>query len=288
MRIEAARFRSFEQKGIALASSERLVLPPFVLSLGSLSETVTVEAAPTTIETQSSDRSGLIDSRHLQELSLKGRDYLGTLKLLPGILDTASATREAPGNRALIGLFVNGNRQGTLNLALDGISTLSLGGGTGPFLQASIDAVEEVKVLQTNYQAENGRSVGGTIHTVTRSGTRELHGGAYYYFRNEALNANDFFANYQGLPRSPYRYNNPGYFVGGPVLFPGSNFNRSRNKLFFFFSGDYLVARSRRVCLIRPSRRCRNGAAISRRRWTRTANGSRCAIRRRARRSRGI
>ena len=65
----------------------------------------------------------------MQQLSLKGRDYLGLLKLLPGVLDTASATGEAPGNRALIGLFMNGNRQGTLNLNLDGISTLSLGGG---------------------------------------------------------------------------------------------------------------------------------------------------------------
>ncbi len=241
LRIEMPNFRPFQQKGLALAASERLVLPPFTLSLGQFTDTITVEAAPATIETQSSDRSGLIDSRHLQELSLKGRDYLGTLKLLPGVLDTASATREAPGNRALIGLFVNGNRQGTLNLALDGISTLSLGGGTGPFLQASIDAVEQVKVLQTNYQAEYGRSVGGTINTVTRSGSRDFHGGAYYYFRNEALNANDYFANRQGLARSAYRYNNPGFFVGGPVVIPGSNFNRNRNKLFFFWSSDFLV-----------------------------------------------
>src|SRR5258708_21626346 len=134
----------------------------------------------------------------MQQLALKGRDYLGLLKLLPGILDTASATREAPGNRALIGLFINGNRQGTLNLNLDGISTLTLGGGTGPFLEASVDAVAEVQLLQTNYQAEYGRSVGGTINTVTKSGTRELHGGAYYYFRNQYLNGHDYFANGQG------------------------------------------------------------------------------------------
>ena len=241
VRVEFPNFRTFEQKGVAVSASERVVLPTFALALGQFNDMVTVETVPTALETQSSDRSGLVDSRQMQELSLKGRDYLGTLKLLPGILDTASATREAPGNRALIGLFVNGNRQGTLNLSLDGISTLSLGGGTGPFLQASIDAVEQVKVLQTNYQAEYGRSVGGTINTVTKSGTRNFHGGAYYYFRNEDLNANDYFANRQGLPRSPYRYNNPGYFVGGPVIFPGSNFNRNRNKLFFFLSGDFLV-----------------------------------------------
>ena len=241
LRVEMPNFRPFEQKGINLSASERLVLAPARMALGQVSEIVTVEAAPASIETQSSDRSGLVDSHQLEDLSLKGRDYLGTLKLLPGVLDIASATREAPGNRALIGLYVNGNRQGTLNVALDGISTLALGGGTGPFLEASIDAVEQVKVLQTNYQAEYGRSVGGTINTVTKSGTRDFHGGAYYYFRNEDMNANDFFANRQGLPRSPYRYNNPGYFVGGPVIVPGTGFNKNRDKLFFFVSGDFLV-----------------------------------------------
>jgi hypothetical protein len=70
---------------------------------------VAADTAP--LETESSDRSGLIDRTQLQQLSLKGRDYLGLLKLLPGALDIASATREAPGNRALIGLYINGNRQ---------------------------------------------------------------------------------------------------------------------------------------------------------------------------------
>lgn len=239
--VENASFKSFEQKNVALSSGEHLVLPPVSLELGVVSETVYVQANSAPVETENSDRSGLIDSVQLQQISLKGRDYLGLLHLLPGILDTANPTREAPGNRALIGLFVNGNRQGTLNLNLDGISTLSLGGGTGPFLEASPEAVAETKVLLTNYEAEYGRSVGGTINTVTKNGTREFHGGAYYYFRNEDLNANDFFANQQGLPRSRYRYNNPGYLVGGPVIFPGTQFNHNRNKLFFFWSQDMLV-----------------------------------------------
>jgi hypothetical protein len=238
--VESQGFKKFEQTGIVVTASERRVLNTIVLTLGAMSETVTVTTSTAVIETESSDRSGLVDSSQIQELSLKGRDYLGTMKLLPGVFDLASPTREAPGNRAIIGLYVNGNRQGTLNLNLDGISTLTLGGGTGPFLEASTDAVAEVKVLQTNYEAEYGRSVGGTINTVTKSGTRDFHGGVYYFFRNEDLNANDFFANSQGLPRSPYRYNNPGYFIGGPVIFPGTGFNRTRDKLFFFWSHDIL------------------------------------------------
>jgi len=240
LRVESPGFKTFEQTHAALSSGEHLVLNPITLELGQVNETVLVEASLAPIETQNADRSGLVDSNQMQQLSLKGRDYLGLLKILPGILDTASATREAPGNRALIGLFFNGNRQGTLNLNLDGISTLSLGGGTGPFLEASVDAVAETKVLLTNYQAEYGRSVGGTINTVTKSGTKDFRGGAYHYFRNEALNANDFFANLQGLPRSKYRYNNPGYFVGGPVVLPGTSFNKNHDKLFFFWSHELL------------------------------------------------
>lgn len=241
LQVESQGFRKFEQKGIVVAPSDHLVLNSITLVLGQLSETMVVSESVATLETQSSGRSGFVDSHQLQELSLKGRDYMGTLKLLPGILDTASATREAPGNRALIGLYVNGNRQGTLNMALDGISLLALGGGTGPFIEPAIDAVAQVNILQTNYAAEYGRSVGGTINTVTKSGSKDFHGGAYYYFRNTALNANDFFANSQRLPRSTYQYNNPGYYVGGPVIFPNSNFNRNRNKLFFFWSEEFLI-----------------------------------------------
>jgi hypothetical protein len=199
-----------------LSSGEHRVLNPITLELGPVNETVTVESGLATLDTQSMDRSGLVDSEQLRDLSLKRGDYLGTLHLLPGVVDIANPTREAPGNRAIIGLYIDGNRQGTLNLNLDGISTLTLGGGTGPFLEAAIDAVAEVKVLGTNYRAEYGRSVGGTINTVTKSGSENFHGGAYYYFRNEDLNANVFFANQPGLSRARYRYNNPGYFLGGP------------------------------------------------------------------------
>jgi hypothetical protein len=238
--VTHAGFKRFEQKGIVLSSSERRELSPIGLEVGAVTETVSVVASATALQVESSERSGLVDSHEMQELSLKGRDYLGMLKLLPGVFDANNATREAPGGSTLQGIYINGNRQGSLNLTLDGISTMDTGGGTGPYLQASIDAVAEVKVLLTNYQAEYGRSSGGTINTVTKSGTREFRGGAYYYFRNEDLNANDFFANRQGLPRSPYRFNYPGYFLGGPVLIPGTGINRSRNKLFFFWSEEFL------------------------------------------------
>jgi hypothetical protein len=238
--IAAPRFKKFEQRNVDMSAGERLTLAPITLEVGPLTEVITVETTAPSLQLDSAERSGLVDFRQIQALPLKGRDSIGMLKLLPGVYDANSAVREAPGNSTLIGIYINGNRQGSLNLTLDGISTMDTGGGTGPYFQASIDAIAEVKVLLTNYQAEYGRSAGGAIHTVTRGGSRDFHGGAYYYLRNEALNTNEFFANRQGIPRAPYRFNYPGYFVGGPVLAPGTSWNRSRNRLFFFWSQEFL------------------------------------------------
>ncbi|MCW5962480.1 MAG: TonB-dependent receptor [Bryobacterales bacterium] len=231
-------FRQYVQREISVSANERVTLPPISLALGEVTEVVTVDAEAVRIQTQSAERSGLISTRQMQDLSMKGRDYLGLVRLLPGVIDTAN--REAPGWNNLGGISINGNRSGTINLTLDGISSLDTGSMGGPYLAPSIDAVAEVKVLLTNYQAEYGRSSGGTINTIIKSGTREFHGGAYYFLRNEALNANEFFRNRDGLPRPRYRFNYPGYFIGGPVLLPGTEFNKNKDKLFFFWSQEFL------------------------------------------------
>ena len=201
-----------------------------------MSQTVEVTAEAARLQTQSAERSGVISVEQTQNIPLKGRDYLGLLKLLPGIVDTQN--RNAPGWNNLSSVSMNGGRTGTLNLTLDGVSSLDTGSMTGPYLAPSIDAVAEIKVLLSNYQAEYGRSSGGTINTVIKSGTKEFHGGAYYFLRNEALNANEFFRNRDGLPRPQYRFNYPGYFVGGPVTM--GKFNKDRDKLFFFWSQEFL------------------------------------------------
>jgi hypothetical protein len=259
MNVTAAGFRQFVQRQIPVSANERVTLAAISLALGEITETVTVDAEAVRIQTQSAERSGLISTRQMQDLSLKGRDYLGLVKLLPGVIDTAN--REAPGWNNLGGITINGNRSGTINLTLDGISSLDTGSMGGPYLAPSIDAVAEVKVLLTNYQAEYGRSSGGTINTIIKSGTRDFRGGAYYFLRNEALNANEFFRNAGSLPRPRYRFNYPGYFIGGPVLLPGSNFNKQRDKLFFFWSQEFLP-RTRPTNLVQrtvPTEAERNG-----------------------------
>src|SRR5690242_7046964 len=236
--IDAPGFKKYERPEVVVTAAERVTLPPIALQVGDVSETISVSGETAAVQTESSERSGLITSRQMQELPLKGRSYMGTAKLLPGIIDTAN--RESPGWNDLVGININGTRAGSIDLTLDGITSLDTGSMTGPYLAPSIDAVGEVKVLLSNYQAEYGRSSGGTINTVIKSGTRDFHGGVYYFFRNEDLNANEWNNNRNGLPRPRYRFNNPGYFLGGPVLLPGVRFNRNRDKLFFFWSQDFL------------------------------------------------
>ncbi|HBY62713.1 MAG TPA: hypothetical protein DEH78_23060 [Solibacterales bacterium] len=236
--ISASGFKKYEKKDIVLTATERVVVPPTSLELGDITQVISVEDEAARVQTQSAERSGLISTQQMQDLSLKGRDYLGFVKLLPGVIDTAN--REAPGWNNLGGIAINGNRAGTINLTLDGVSSLDTGSMGGPYLAPSADAVSEIKVLLTNYQAEYGRSSGGTINTVIKSGTRDFNGGAYYFHRNEAFNANEYFRNLGGLRRPRYRFHYPGYFLGGPVLLPGSSFNKNRDKLFFFWSQEFL------------------------------------------------
>ncbi|HKC87606.1 MAG TPA: TonB-dependent receptor, partial [Blastocatellia bacterium] len=236
--VTAAGFKKFEKRNVALTATERIDVHRLELEVGDVSQTVTVTAEQAFIKTESAERAGLIDEQQIQGIALKGRDYMGLVRLLPGVVDTAN--REAPGWNNLVGVNINGSRTGTLNLTLDGVSSLDTGSQQGPYLAPGLDAIGEVKVLLTNYQAEYGRSSGGTINVVIKNGTRDFHGGGFYFKRHEQFNANEFFNNLRNIPKQPYRFNYWGGTIGGPVIIPGTGFNRNRDKLFFFWSQEYL------------------------------------------------
>lgn len=234
--MELAGFRGYTRPGIVVSANERLALRTITLEVGAITETVMVTAEAARIQTQSSERSGLITQAQLENIALKGRDYVGMMRLLPGVVDTAA--REAPGWNNLVGLSINGGRTGTINLTYDGVTNLDTGSNIGPFIAPGLDSIAEIKVLTSNYQAEYGRSSGGTINVVTKSGGRDFRGGAFYALRDQSLNANEWQNNRVNLPRPPYHYDNVGYHVGGPVVLPG--FNVNRDKLFFFWSQEFL------------------------------------------------
>jgi hypothetical protein len=257
--VTANGFKKLEQQGIVLTANERIDVHKITLEVGGVTESVNVIADTTYVKTESAERAGLIDEQQIQSVALKGRDYMGLVRLLPGVVDTAN--REAPGWNNLVGVTVNGSRGGTLNLTLDGVSSLDTGSQLGPYLAPGLDAISEVKVLLSNYQAEYGRSSGGTINVVIKNGTRDFHGGGFYFKRHEQFNANEFFNNARNVPKARYRFNYWGGNIGGPVIIPGTDFNKSRDKLFFFWSQEYLPRRypTRQGTLTYPTQLERNG-----------------------------
>jgi outer membrane receptor protein involved in Fe transport len=229
-------FKTYVQRDIVLSANERVALRAIVLEVGTVAETVSVQAEAARVQTLSGERSGVITQEQITDIALKGKDYMGLLKQLPGVVDTQN--REAPGWNNLGGLSINGGRNNTINLTYDGVTNLDTGSNTGPFLAPGIDSIAEIKVLTSNYQAEYGRSSGGTINVITKSGTREFHGGGFYSKRNEDFNANEWQNNKFGRPKPPYRFEYGGYHLGGPVAL--GNFNHGRNKLFFFWNQEIL------------------------------------------------
>ena len=248
--IEANGFKKLEQANLVVSAAERVTLPSLVLQVGAVGETVTVTAEQSAIKTESAERSGVITTRQYQELPLKGRDWMSGMRMLPGVVDGNATGRDAPGWATAGGISINGTRTTAIYLNLDGVNLSDTGQNGTNYLAPSIDAIAEVKVLTNNFQAEYGHSSGGNITTVTKSGTREFHGGAYFFNRNEWFNANEWANNRNpavagsttavAVPKPKYRFNNPGYFVGGPVLIPGTDFNKNRDKLVFFFSQEFL------------------------------------------------
>jgi len=234
--ISAPGFKKHEEKDVVLSSSERAVVRPIALELGAISESISVTAEGAKLQTQSAERSGTLTANMIVETPQKGRHFLGLLSLMPGVINNNNF--EGPSGGGIGSIRVNGSRAGSLSVTSDGVPNVDTGNQQGPTLLPALESIGEVKVLLTNFQAEYGRNYGGSITTVTKAGTKEFHGGAYYFKRNEALNANDFFRNRDGLPRAYYRYDYPGYYLGGPVLIPG--LPKLREKLFFFWSQEYL------------------------------------------------
>ena len=186
-------------------------------------------------------------SAQIEDIGLRGRDFMGTLKLLPGVVDTSA--RDAPGWGSVGGMTING--QGAFNFSYDGVTNKDTGSNSGNYAAPALDSIAEVKVQASNFQAEYGRTSGATIVVVTKSGSsssagrRPTSGATRTSTRTpgiapRAATRPTATATDRTARRRRYRYDNTAYTIGGPVLIPGTAFNRNRDKLFFFWSQDIL------------------------------------------------
>jgi len=238
--VEIAGFKRVTQRGFVLNVSDKLAVN-FTLEVGAVKETVSVEANALQVDTQSATATGVISGLQLRELSLNSRNYAQLVLLVPGASDSGNADQIFPGATAPLGtnlmtFQINGNRREENNWQVDGADNVDRGSNLTLLSFPSIDAISEFRVVRGVYDAESGRSAGAQINVITRSGTSDLHGGLYEFFRNDDLNANAFFNNANNIKRPPLRYNNFGGTIGGPVYIP--KIYPRRNKTFFFFSEE--------------------------------------------------
>ncbi|HKQ85926.1 MAG TPA: TonB-dependent receptor [Candidatus Acidoferrales bacterium] len=240
--VEQSGFQTYSQKDISLSATEKLALHTIQLSVGNVSTEVTVAASTTHVETDSSEHSSLVNSTQMTDVTVKGRNYLSYVALLPGV--TTSGQSDAPGWGSTDGLSFNGGAN-TVVIMLNGIASQDDGiNSATAYLAPSADAIQEMKVQTGNMNAEYGARNGGSINVIYKTGTRNFHGELYDYERNNMFNANTYFnkesSGYTAKHPPNYKYHNPGGTFGGPFWMPGVNFNRNRDKLFLFFSADIL------------------------------------------------
>src|SRR5262245_16726218 len=219
--VEKSGFKKVEKSNAILPVASKINVGDIRLEIGQLSDTISVETdiGQLQIQTESGERSDLVSGKQLREIGLNGRNVIDLAKIVPGVIAGGAASGSGASTVTNItGSFtINGTRSTQHEYTVDGVTNYNLGNNTGALVSVNPDALEEVKILTSNYQAEYGRSGGGVIALTTRSGTSEYHGSGRYFRRHDSLNANNFFNNARGVPRPLYRYNFYGWDLGGPV-----------------------------------------------------------------------
>jgi hypothetical protein len=235
-------FKTHETRDIILTAGEIRSLGQIQMQIGEVRESISVEAVATAVQTSSAEKSGVITGSQLNDIAVRGRDFFTYLSTIPGVVDNFSQRRETASPDSIRGTFINGGRENQKNLTVDGVTDLDTGSNSTVHYQPNMDSIAEIKVMTSNYQAEFGRNGAGVITVITKGGSKDFHGSAYYFHRNESLNANSFFNNRTGTPKAPYRYRINGYSIGGPVYIP-KTWNTDRSRLFFFWSQEYVGMR---------------------------------------------
>ncbi|MBI5281857.1 MAG: TonB-dependent receptor [Candidatus Solibacter usitatus] len=241
LKAEAPGFKTAQRTGLVLTTNERLALGEIQLSIGAVTETISVVAQGATVQTASSESSAVLTASQLESIQARGRDVVSLLRLIPGV--QYQADPEAVGGSYGTGTpNMGGTTSGSNILAVDGVISNDIGTPNVFSSVTTMDAIGEVKVALNSYQAEYAGNGGAVVQVVTKGGGREYHGTGFWYVRNEVLNANSFFNNLNNVKKPLYRYNTAGLTLGGPIYIPGK-FNAKRNALFGFYALETLWVR---------------------------------------------
>jgi hypothetical protein len=248
IKVEHAGFKTFERTGLVVSANERLSIGQLILQVGAVNETVTISAQAAHVETDTAESSAEITSDQIGNLTARGRDVVSMLRTIPGVAYQADQD-SAGGSYGTSSPSIRGANANMNIVSVDGVVSNDMGTPSVFSSVTTMDAIGEVKVVLNSYRAEYAGNGGAVVTIVSKSGGTQYHGNAYWYVRNEDLNANDFFNNRnvspltgKGVVRPEYRYNTFGFTLGGPIYIPGK-FNRDKRHLFGFYNFEQLVDR---------------------------------------------
>src|SRR5579871_64630 len=232
--VTAPGFKKFQAKEVVLDVAEKARVD-VTLEVGAATTEVIVQGENVAqVETQSSELAGTVTGKQITQLELNGRNFTSLVTLVPGVSNQTGQDEGTVGINGSVSFSMNGGRTEYNNWELDGGDNMDNGSNGTLNVYPSVDAIAEFKVLTSNYGAQYGRNGSGTVEVETKSGTRAFHGDAYEFVRNDLFNAQNYFQ--QTVP--PYKKNDYGYTIGGPVYIPGV-YNTSKQKTFFFWSQEW-------------------------------------------------
>jgi hypothetical protein len=244
-----AGFKKTVSSGVELHIGERVNVD-LNLEVGAVGETVTVTGAAALVETRNADVSSLVTEKQVTELPLNGRNYAQLVTLVPGISPVTQAGAGGAfgtggtGLDSHVDMSVNGNGSNTNLWTVDGVNNMDVGSNATLLVFPSIDSIAEFRVERNSFSAEYGQAQGAVINLITKGGGNEFHGTLFEFFRNDKLNANDFFLNRANQPRPTLRYNNYGFNLSGPVWLPTLGAGKDKvwkgtNRAFFFWNEEW-------------------------------------------------
>src|SRR5688572_26151052 len=228
-------FKKTVATGQQLHVSENLTIN-LDLQVGQVTEIVTVTSEAAPVELRSGEVSSLISEKQVTELPLNGRNYAQLALMVPGVSPVtqsgaggAFATR-GTGLNAGVDMSVNGNQSNSNLWTVDGVNNMDVGSNRTLLVFPSVDAIQEFRVERNSFSAEFGQAQGAVVNLITKGGSNEFHGGVFEFFRNDSLNASNFFLNRAGQPKAQLEYNNFGGNFSGPIV---------KNRVFFYWSEEW-------------------------------------------------
>ncbi len=236
LKAELQGFKTYEAKNIILHPNDNRGID-VQLEVGAVTEVVSVSSPVEIMQTETGAREGVIRAEQIENLSVVGRSSLELLRILPGVVTPDNTAFEqvsfGGGANNTQSYTVNGIRSSGNTVKLDGSALIDVGSNSGVIVTLNNDMVQEVKVQSSNFAAEYGAG-GMNISAVTKSGSASFHGALYDYLRDYHVAANDRSNSIAGVKKPQSEYQFPGGSVGGPIILPGLDFNKERNKAFFF------------------------------------------------------